>query len=753
MPVQDAPRPLGEKFVGSAAHKEPAQTEKTVDELLDKISRLEAENKALKTDEDVPPSFQIFFFIQVFSGENRSPGTCAYLEEPSWSIGPRGEVGLKAQFPVADVEGYLRERSSISFVIAKFYSATFQNNEVQAAIRNKHALPKPEPFNETIRLQSEDMVEAAEQFFKRQPKFNSEFPDFGIRGQIPSPYLFWYHYRCPEAFSELSKDHRFHMQLLTDWIEEAYGAMYSRVEDQLKRGVVSSETVPFLVKPGDALISSGKGSTRAYIAASWPSKLNAHSFARSSGSAEFWSKTGDPAKDKITWSWDLRAWCYKYNGKFYKHFTTEKIDLLANAPDTEVPIVDLDLYPAQYAPSETTDLLRSRGETFWSCRKQRLVAYRDENGIYGSNTDRFMVDFHTYRQLHSDLVSFKRSFLSQHESTEYLSDERMEDDQPPSEPEIYVFPGTIIGYNLHKKKWVDLIVDRISDVNWNKQAFRSLVIDEGTKELVQALVTNQVAQEQGTDLIDGKGNGLIMLLHGSPGTGKTYTAEGVAEMAEKPLFRVTCGDIGTKPEDVEKYLESALHLGKSWGCVVLLDEADVFLEQRTLTDLDRNALVSVFLRVLEYYEGILILTSNRVGTFDEAFKSRIQLSLRYENLSKPQRHKIWKNFLSRLKDMDKDTSAKVTEPGSRKRKLAEPTGIDFDDIECYFEELAAYELNGRQIRNAITTARQLAKFQGKRMTYEHLKRVITVASKFDTYLKKVQDDFSDDQIARGAGIR
>ena len=62
------------------------------------------------------------------------------------------------------------------------------------------------------------------------------------------------------------------------------------------------------------------------------------------------------------------------------------------------------------------------------------------------------------------------------------------------------------------------------------------------------------------------------------------------------------------------------------GCVALLDEGDVFLEQRTLTDLDRNALASVFLRVLEYYEGILILTSNRVGTFDEAFKSRIQLS-------------------------------------------------------------------------------------------------------------------------------
>src|SRR5205814_9228541 len=101
------------------------------------------------------------------------------------------------------------------------------------------------------------------------------------------------------------------------------------------------------------------------------------------------------------------------------------------------------------------------------------------------------------------------------------------------------------------------------------------------------------------DLVENKGNGLIMLLHGSPGTGKTLTAESVAEVAKKPLYRVTCGDVGTSAETVEKYLESVLILGSIWECVVLLDEADVFLEERQVTDLARNALVSVFLRVLE----------------------------------------------------------------------------------------------------------------------------------------------------------
>jgi MoxR-like ATPase len=60
-----------------------------------------------------------------------------------------------------------------------------------------------------------------------------------------------------------------------------------------------------------------------------------------------------------------------------------------------------------------------------------------------------------------------------------------------------------------------------------------------------------------TDVIEGKGNGLIVLLHGGPGTGKTLTAESVAELTGKPLYRVTCGDIGTNAEDVEKVYEES----------------------------------------------------------------------------------------------------------------------------------------------------------------------------------------------------
>ena len=123
-----------------------------------------------------------------------------------------------------------------------------------------------------------------------------------------------------------------------------------------------------------------------------------------------------------------------------------------------------------------------------------------------------------------------------------------------------------------------------------------------------------------------------------------------------------------------------------------------------------------------------------MGTFDHAFKSRIQLALHYENLRKPQRRKIWRNFFTRL------------------RNLGE-TDVDFDDLYDHIDELADNEMNGRQIRNAITTARQLAQFDGVTFSFAQLQYVITITDRFEGYLKGVKQGFSDDQLARDDGLR
>lgn len=94
------------------------------------------------------------------------------------------------------------------------------------------------------------------------------------------------------------------------------------------------------------------------------------------------------------------------------------------------------------------------------------------------------------------------------------------------------------------------------------------------------------------DLVRGKGMGLIVLLHGPPGTGKTSTAETIASYTGRPLYSITCGDLGELPSRIERSLEKHTSRADKWGCVLLLDEADVFLTRRDFKDTSRNALVS-----------------------------------------------------------------------------------------------------------------------------------------------------------------
>ena len=62
-------------------------------------------------------------------------------------------------------------------------------------------------------------------------------------------------------------------------------------------------------------------------------------------------------------------------------------------------------------------------------------------------------------------------------------------------------------------------------------------------------------------------------------------------------------------------------------------------------------------------------------------------------------------------------------------------------------------MNGRQIRNVITTARQLAQFKGCKCGYEEVQDAIEVSTKFEKYLRDVKGGISDDEMARQDSIR
>merc|ERR1711998_805045 len=92
--------------------------------------------------------------------------------------------------------------------------------------------------------------------------------------------------------------------------------------------------------------------------------------------------------------------------------------------------------------------------------------------------------------------------------------------------------------------------------------------------------------------------------------------------------------------ELEKSLREILEVASAWNAVVLLDEADIFLEKRSENDVARNAMVGIFLRLLEYHQGVLFLTTNRVKSFDSAFHSRISVALKYPDLDPAQRQQV-----------------------------------------------------------------------------------------------------------------
>ena len=258
------------------------------------------------------------------------------------------------------------------------------------------------------------------------------------------------------------------------------------------------------------------------------------------------------------------------------------------------------------------------------------------------------------------------------------------------------------GYSLKNKLWLNFFVNCVKDIEWQTDAFDRLVLPKNQKELILGFTESQRKfRDTFDDVIEGKGKGMIILLCGPPGVGKTLTSESVAEEMKVPLYMMSAGDLGFDPRKVETKLQDILEMCSRWNAVLLLDEADVFLEQRSLHELERNKLVSIFLRVLEYYEGTMFLTTNRVQTFDPAFQSRIHISLDYQELSIDSRKMIWKNFL--------DSSSH-----------------DHTISAAQLKELSRMNMNGRQIKNILKIARLLASRKEESLSLEHIRTTMDV---------------------------
>ncbi|KAF4339550.1 AAA family ATPase [Fusarium beomiforme] len=693
-----------------------------------------------------PPRHQVLYRIRCDesrldddrSDDSENPTDEGYtiFENPPWVVeyGPH-KTHLRGGSPISSLELYLERNKDIAFLVYVDFVCCGED-PIEAAHHPSHQYHPIEAA--TLALHTKESIciisphlQIALQGLEVSVLRDLPHPSFADPSpQISFPYLWWFHRRdqIDRAIAELEVEPAGHLSLLRNYMVDRLQRDWSKVDELTSTGLISLEYLQYIYIPGQILISH-----------SVDSDITQKQCYR----VLDWMKKGYRQSDNSHFS-EVHAASWLFDGAFKE---VQKI-LSITSPDLnhEFEIESLSFYPQQFASADLVQLLLDRGRMFWQCRERKYVSTSELGGdvLQNSMDSRFMIDMETYKYMHPKAAA--EAVIPDVEVTDTIGPHNWDRVKLSSSDDfIMCLPTTIIGFNMHKKEWITLDVHALREVQWNSQAFEYLVISQVTKELIKAVVMNQLGSKA-NDLIHGKGNGLFMLLHGGPGTGKTLTAESVAEIAKRPLYRVTCGDIGTKAEDVEKYLEVVLYLGKTWGCVVLLDEADVFLEQRSLVNIERNALVSVFLRVLEYYDGILILTSNRVGIFDEAFRSRIQLSLRYKNLGQAERYQIWENFLKHLDHFQLTVRSRSTSQSQQVPLIG--YGMDIADLRKHLSELAQVSLNGREIRNALSIARQLALYRQESLQFHHLKDVMEEAKKFEEYLNELNDGFSADDIRR-----
>ncbi|KAJ7192662.1 P-loop containing nucleoside triphosphate hydrolase protein [Mycena pura] len=498
-----------------------------------------------------------------------------------------------------------------------------------------------------------------------------------------------------------------HLSFLVEFLESEYATLLKGARDLLQQGEITFDLLWAVFVPGEVIFAPCETSGEPRAFRLWNMRK------RSDWNSTWWNLTCEYVE-----AVDNASVTEQPFGLAYHNITIQDFDGVRK-------IAELAAYPLKYHAD--ADIIRQklthRGRKWMELvgvhhKQYSGLAYRHRTPEWVNG--RIMIDRHTCATAEPEyrrstprkgfLGKFWDPLMDEESESSETQFHRSSDSIPEMKDDDLLLTTPIVyGFSLMAKRWFELNVECVTNIEWNDEAFDNLTIDPDRKFLIRGLVeshTSLKGDRSVDDFVTGKGLGLIFNLFGPPGVGKTLTVEATAEHLRKPLYVMSAGELGTSPSNLDSTLTEIFSLVPVWDAVVLIDEADVFLEERSTADLGRNAMVAVFLRQLEYFQGILFLTSNRVKRFDPAFHSRIHLSLNYSDLSKAEKEQLWRAFLEKTPT----------------------TGLGLCDLSKEeLQMLSRRELNGRQIKNTVKLSLALAAEEGKALTYAHLVRALSVA--------------------------
>jgi hypothetical protein len=329
--------------------------------------------------------------------------------------------------------------------------------------------------------------------------------------------------------------------------------------------------------------------------------------------------------------------------------------------------------------------IQVKSDTGWGSRYEDQTINLDKGGIQS----KVVID-----DLEDDEDGDERQ-NSQVISTDMWNAKHGEDGE---EEDVYKLPvhPFIEVFSLKLHEFTQLHVKNVEVYEYEEGLEDKLVLENDKRELIDLLVSS--GGDDSRDIVQGKSGGVIIITSGPPGTGKTLTAEVYAEKVKRPLYVVQCSQLGTNSDDLEKTLSEVLERAVRWEAVLLIDEADVYIHERG-DDIQQNAIVGVFLRVLEYYSGVLFLTTNRACVIDDAIESRCIAHVKYTIPKPSELEELWR-ILSRQYD------------------------VPFPPGMC--QELAKTfpSISGRSVKQLIRLGKALALSRGEEITVDTIAWVV-----------------------------
>lgn len=394
-----------------------------------------------------------------------------------------------------------------------------------ALVINRYLDDKNNIEKSTLRINSFWIIKTLREVVVSYPGVSS---DFTCPFDLDNPYQMLLH-----SWEKLDErrittndpDERMHLNFLFEFMTHEIGDERQKLMDMVRQSHVTFRTAWFVFRPGELLYHPFKGHA-------WILRCKRTVYEEN-------MKKGPYLEIHCTYT------DHDGNKAGRASFTLTLYQKEKFGGDQAVLITNLPIFPLSLARKDDDQLkeVKKRGERFLSLKDSTIVAYNGTTQYLREAEDTYY---------HPQMADFDPVWLPYTESGRLILDRKSFHEDMWCEHEFGVEEGKVdtllcppytYAFSIAHKRWCRPLVDELTDVSWKQNVWDSLVISDSERQVLRALITSHDYPEDARDQTQLKGKGLVILLHGSPGSGKTLTAETAAEGCRRALVCTSLGEL------------------------------------------------------------------------------------------------------------------------------------------------------------------------------------------------------------------